>query len=60
MFNYPSGFRPRVEQQTVELICPICGWTWDAVVLTELGCTWYADEDFGDICPECGEKGEEI
>lgn len=60
MFNYPSGFSPRVEQQTVELRCPICWWTWDAVVLTELGCNWYADEDFGDICPECGKKGEEI
>ena len=57
--NYPDGFVPRIEADIVELVCPVCGYTWETVVLTELGCRWYADEDFGNICPECGEEGEE-
>ena len=56
--NYPDGFIPRVEKTIVELRCPKCGETWETVMLTELGSSWYADEDNGDKCPECGEEGE--
>ena len=57
--NYPDGFVPRLESDTVELVCPVCGYMWETVILTELGCHWFADEDMGNICPECGEEGEE-
>ncbi len=59
MNNYPDGFMPRVEHKTVDIVCPTCGYAWEMVVLTELGYRWYVDEDFGNICPECGEEGEE-
>jgi len=58
MNNYPDGFRPRVEQFEIDMICPNCGWEWEAIVLKELGCTWFAREE-DEFCPECGEEGEQ-
>ena len=58
--NYPDGFIPRVEKSIVELKCPKCGYEWETLMLTEFGMSYFADEDNGDKCPECGEEGELI
>jgi len=56
--NYPDGFRPKIEKSIVELKCPKCGYEWETLMLTEFGMSYFADEDNGDKCPECGEEGE--
>lgn len=58
MNNYPPGFTPREEKILVELKCPQCGWEWEELMMSELGGVWFADEDNGGICPECGCEGE--
>lgn len=58
MFNYPPGYIPSAVVKKVDMACPKCGHEWESTVIQELGGTWFADEDFGDICPECGWKGK--
>lgn len=57
--NYPSDFRLVTINRLAHFRCPACGHTWRMHVYTELGTSWYADEDNGDICRECGARGEE-
>lgn len=57
MNNYPDGFIPKVEQKAVDLVCSVCGYMWEAVILTEFCFSWFADDEYGNICPECGEEG---
>ena len=58
--NYPDGFRPKIEKHWVDCRCPKCGYEWETLMLTEFGMSYFADEDNGDKCPECGEEGEVI
>jgi endogenous inhibitor of DNA gyrase (YacG/DUF329 family) len=57
MSNYPPGFRPNIEKEIIDMKCPECGSEWEALLITEFGMSFFAEDDM-DICPECGAEGE--
>ena len=47
----------RITKTLLHFRCPRCGYDWDMLEYEQLGFRWYADEDKGDICKECGGIG---
>jgi hypothetical protein len=51
--NYPPGFSNRIVEIEFHNECEL-GHAWTALGYSELGGAFYANEDVGPFCPECG------